>query len=300
MTINTNLFMNNNLIDSFHITTLNVGYAHHNADWNWCNVRSPFARLYYVTEGEAQIEFLSADKKSQNTVTLSPDHLYIIPPFSLHNEVCAGSFSHYYIHVYENQNPDNFLLEDFDFPTETEALPSDLALFKRLCILNPFLTLPASNPDYYDNQSSLIKSVSRGQQRSFSDIVESRGILYILMSRFFKTAHCKMIISDNRISQSVIYIRRNIDKNFNIASLASQACMSKDHYIRRFKEETDQTPIVFINNKKMEHAELLLITTEYPIKNIATLLGFEDYSYFNRVFFKHVGITPKKYRNNNC
>jgi hypothetical protein len=45
-----------NSIDELHIFTLNVGYAYHNADWNWQNVRSPFARLYYVTEGEAQIE----------------------------------------------------------------------------------------------------------------------------------------------------------------------------------------------------------------------------------------------------
>lgn len=292
--------MNYNLIDNFHITTLNVGYAHHNADWNWNNVRSPFARLYYVIEGGAQIEFLSANKESQKTVTLSPNHLYIIPPFSLHNEICTGNFSHYYIHVFENQDSENFLLEDFDFPTEIEANPGDLALFKRLSMLNPFIALPASNPDYYDNQSSLIKSINQDKQRSFSEIVESRGILYILMSRFFKTAHQKMIISDNRISQSVIYIRRNIGENFDIANLASQSCMSKDYYIRRFKQETGLTPVVFINNRKMEHAELLLITTEYPVKYIAALLGFEDCSYFNRVFLKHVGVTPQKYRNNNC
>lgn len=288
--------MSYNLIDNFHVTTLNVGYAHHIADWNWNNVRSPFARLYYVTEGSAQIEFLSADRKSQKTVTLRPDHLYIIPPFTLHNEMCTGYFSHYYIHVFENQNSGNFLLEDYDFPTEEDTMSGDLGLFKRLCLLNPCFELPASNPDYYDNQSTLIKNVNRAQQRSFSDILESRGILYILMSRFFRMAHQKMLITDDRISQSVMYIRRNIGENFDIANLASQACMSKDHYIRRFKQETGLTPVVYINNKKMEHAELLLITTPHPIKQIATLLGYEDYSYFNRVFFKHVGITPKQYR----
>lgn len=43
-------------IDQLHPLVLNVGLAIHNADWNWKNVNSPFMRLYYVTDGQAQIE----------------------------------------------------------------------------------------------------------------------------------------------------------------------------------------------------------------------------------------------------
>ena len=57
-------------IDKLHLLTLHVGLANHNGDWNWKNVRSPFARLYYVTEGTAQIEMSSC------VYTLKPDHLY--------------------------------------------------------------------------------------------------------------------------------------------------------------------------------------------------------------------------------
>ena len=35
-------------IDQLHLLILNVGLAIHNADWNWKNVSSPFARLYYI------------------------------------------------------------------------------------------------------------------------------------------------------------------------------------------------------------------------------------------------------------
>ena len=34
-----------------HLQLLNTGYADHDADWNWRDVRSPFARIYYVTQG---------------------------------------------------------------------------------------------------------------------------------------------------------------------------------------------------------------------------------------------------------
>ena len=42
-------------IDTFHPLVLNIGLARHNADWNWKNVSSPFARLYYVIEGTAKV-----------------------------------------------------------------------------------------------------------------------------------------------------------------------------------------------------------------------------------------------------
>ena len=42
-------------ISKIQFLPLNVGFAQHNSDWNWKNVRSPFARLYYVTDGEAEV-----------------------------------------------------------------------------------------------------------------------------------------------------------------------------------------------------------------------------------------------------
>ena len=55
---------------------LNVGFATHNADWNWKNVNSPFARLYYVTEGNAQVEFLDGIHN------LNAGHMYFIPAYT--------------------------------------------------------------------------------------------------------------------------------------------------------------------------------------------------------------------------
>ena len=46
----------------------------------------------------------------------------------------------------------------------------------------------------------------------------------------------------------------------------------------------------------MEKAQLLLVTDNMPVKSVAYALAFEDYSYFNRLFKKITGITPKDYR----
>ena len=58
-------------IESFNFQMLNVGLAHHNGDWNWKHVSSPFTRIYYVKEGEAQIHL------PKQVVRLRPGYLYI-------------------------------------------------------------------------------------------------------------------------------------------------------------------------------------------------------------------------------
>ena len=66
-------------------------------------------------------------------------------------------------------------------------------------------------------------------------------------------------------------------------SLADMACMSKDHFIRIFKKEIGETPNTFITKKKMEAAELLLITTNETIKTISARVGYDDSSYFSKI-----------------
>ena len=279
-------------VDQLHFLTLNVGFAQHNGDWNWKHVRSPFARLYYVTEGEAQVEIGSACYK------LTPNHLYFIPAFTEHSYVCQASFSHYYIHIYEDQQHSAGILDEYSFPIEVDAQATDLELIKRLSDMNPFLKLPESNPQAYDNQPTLISNIRLNKQRPLYNKMESRGILFILMSRFFKEAVAKAEVKDDRIHQTMAYIRKHLDCHIDIDMLADKACMSKDHYIRVFKRETGETPNVYITKRKLEKAELALATSDLSIKSIAQMLGYSDYSYFNRVFKQNTGVTPQQYREN--
>jgi hypothetical protein len=64
-------------MDTSNLILLNIGFAIHQADCNYKNVNSPFARIYLVKEGRAKLHL--ADR----TQELSPGHLYLIPPFRL-------------------------------------------------------------------------------------------------------------------------------------------------------------------------------------------------------------------------
>ncbi|WP_337651120.1 AraC family transcriptional regulator [Phocaeicola plebeius] len=277
-------------VEQMHPLVLNVGLAVHNADWNWKNVNSPFTRLYYVTEGSAQIEL------PDGIYTLSPKHMYFIPAFTIHTNICKSNFVHYYLHIYEDHYSDNDWLDHWKFPVEIEATDLDLALFKRLCEINPHMTLQKSDPTTYDNNPTLMQNLIKNRQRAFYDKVESRGIVFQLLSRFFKQGQSKIEMEDNRIAKTVLYIRKHLNEAIELEKLAEISCLSKDHFIRLFKKELGTTPLQYINQKKIEKAQLLLITEELAVKEIAFQLAFDDYSYFNRLFKKTTGVTPQEYR----
>lgn len=277
-------------VEQMHPLVLNVGLAVHNADWNWKNVNSPFTRLYYVTEGSAQIEL------PDGIYTLSPKHMYFIPAFTIHTNICKSNFVHYYLHIYEDHYSDNDWLDHWKFPVEIEATDLDLALFKRLCEINPHMTLQKSDPTTYDNNPTLMQNLIKNRQRAFCDKVESRGIVFQLLSRFFKQGQSKIEMEDNRIAKTVLYIRKHLNEAIELEKLAEISCLSKDHFIRLFKKELGTTPLQYINQKKIEKAQLLLITEELAVKEIAFQLAFDDYSYFNRLFKKTTCVTPQEYR----
>lgn len=277
-------------VEQMHPLVLNVGLAVHNADWNWKNVNSPFTRLYYVTEGSAQIEL------PDGIYTLSPKHMYFIPAFTIHTNICKSNFVHYDLHIYEDHYSDNDWLDHWKFPVEIEATDLDLALFKRLCEINPHMTLQKSDPTTYDNNPTLMQNLIKNRQRAFCDKVESRGIVFQLLSRFFKQGQSKIEMEDNRIAKTVLYIRKHLNEAIELEKLAEISCLSKDHFIRLFKKELGTTPLQYINQKKIEKAQLLLITEELAVKEIAFQLAFDDYSYFNRLFKKTTGVTPQEYR----
>ena len=282
--------MNEGPLYNFPLLMLNVGFASHFGDWNWRNARSPFARLYYVVDGEAQVEL------PDGIVSLLPHHLYLVPPYTMHSNICKGGFSHYYLHLYEDPSYGGCFWDDWKFPVEVEAANDDQNLMKRLCEVNPGMRLSQSDPESYDNRTTLISNIQNNQQRSVCDKVESTGIILLLLSRFLRHATAEKRVKDERIEQSLTYIRENIGRRVNMDELAKVACMSKDHFIRMFKREVSHTPNAYVTEKKIERAELLLVTTLLPVKQIALSLGYDDMAYFNNVFKRHTRVSPLQYR----
>lgn len=72
-----------------------------------------------------------------------------------------------------------------------------------------------------------------------------------------------------------------------------------NHLNRSLKAVTDKTTTQLIGDRIMKEAKILLLNTEWNIKEIAWSLGFEDLSHFIRFFKKNIDLTPSAFRKNN-
>ena len=72
--------------------------------------------------------------------------------------------------------------------------------------------------------------------------------------------------------------------------------LSPDHFARRFKHATGQTPHQYVLGCRIARAKQLLAETDMPISTISLHVGCTDQSAFTALFRKHVTLSPKAYR----
>lgn len=94
------------------------------------------------------------------------------------------------------------------------------------------------------------------------------------------------------------FIKANFQRRMSLEEIAASTYLSKTYLSSLFKKETGYSISEYINIVRIERSKSLLLEENISIIDIANLCGFEDQSYFTKVFKHIVGITPKKYREN--
>ncbi len=93
------------------------------------------------------------------------------------------------------------------------------------------------------------------------------------------------------------YIREHMNETINICDVADELHFNPHYLMRSFKNKTGLSIMKYITKIRLDTSKKLLAETQLSIKEIASLSGYSDYSYFTRVFRKETGISPTKYRN---
>lgn len=105
-----------------------------------------------------------------------------------------------------------------------------------------------------------------------------------------------MLKENSRLAYVVRYIRSHLHEDLDVERLSRKACMSVSHFHRVFKEELGTSPVEFINNERIKLASSLLKNQDLSIKEVFMCCGFENRSYFNRVFKRRQNSTPGEYQ----
>ncbi|MEN2282256.1 AraC family transcriptional regulator [Algoriphagus sp. SE2] len=106
----------------------------------------------------------------------------------------------------------------------------------------------------------------------------------------------KELAAGNRMAHVIEYIKNNIRETISLDELASEACMSKSHFLRTFKQDMGLTPMEFVLHERLKLAKQYLQLGEYQIQEVCYMSGFRNITYFIRAFKQEFGLTPKVYQ----
>lgn len=127
--------------------------------------------------------------------------------------------------------------------------------------------------------------------------------LLILLSRHYALMQTRGTIPSPRqvereITASRIYgyMERNFDKKITLESLAGLFNVSIRQLNRLMRQEFDRSVIDILHDIRIERAKHLLARSDEKVITIATMVGYEDPSFFSRLFLRHAGCPPSQYR----
>ena len=98
--------------------------------------------------------------------------------------------------------------------------------------------------------------------------------------------------------KAIDYICKNATKSLTVEEISNAAGLSKYHFIRIFKKVTGQTLTEYINKVRCDCAKALLTSGEYSVTEAALSSGFNNISYFAKVFKKNMGCLPTEFLTN--
>jgi signal transduction histidine kinase/AraC-like DNA-binding protein/ABC-type sugar transport system substrate-binding protein len=98
------------------------------------------------------------------------------------------------------------------------------------------------------------------------------------------------------VKRAVLHLQQNFTENLSRQDLADAAGVSKNYLSNIFSQEMGLSPWDYLTRYRIKKAKDLLLTSHESIAGIACEVGFEDVSYFNRVFRKTTGCTPSAFR----
>jgi transcriptional regulator GlxA family with amidase domain len=106
-----------------------------------------------------------------------------------------------------------------------------------------------------------------------------------------KTGH-----SDEPISRAQEWLHENFHLDFPLDQPARRVGMSVRNFVRRFKQATGDSPLVYLQKLRIAAAKRLLENDHRTMQEISDAVGYQDVAFFRLLFERHTGVSPSAYR----
>ena len=258
---NTDLLCTDQMIN---LNILEIGHAFLDKHWNYQNVSYSFSQIYIPIYGEAQ--FLYNDQ----SVTLMPGYIYIVPAGLQYSCRCNGNMEKYMI---------DFSLSKVDH--------IDLLTGKNLCYV------------LKDTENFISRIQQIYQQSDIQSSFKLRSLIYEILDRLFSEVSITTIPLmqyQSSTTSALQYINQHLSAKLTIGQISDALFISRITLQKHFLQDVGLPMGKYIDERIMAIAERHLMEHHLSIHEISDLLGFCDQFYFSRRFKQHFSLSPKEYR----
>lgn len=164
-----------------------------------------------------------------------------------------------------------------------------------------FLKHPPTNYIYHDekgNVLNLMRQLQNEYRKKKSGYLEiMRSYLIVLIVTIMR----KISGSDGgqyspMIQNILEEIERTYTQDIQLGEISQNLHYSMPYVSKRFKEETGMTYLAYLQKKRISEACRLLANTDKKITEVARLVGYGDVKYFQTLFKRQMGASPKKFQ----
>jgi AraC-like DNA-binding protein len=99
-----------------------------------------------------------------------------------------------------------------------------------------------------------------------------------------------------RLNRARNFIDRCYDLPLNLDEISSQACFSRYHFLRLFRQAFNKTPHQYLIDRRIERAKELLTANDLRVTDVCLEVGFQSLGSFSSLFHKSVGHPPITFR----
>lgn len=235
--------------------------------------------LIIVTNGEVKMEIDGVPHKAKSPAVI------LLNPFEQHKITDASE-------DYER----TILVLNADV-LEQNISPRLIAMLK--CRPQGFSHIINPNISDFANICSLLDSVS--DELNHDAFFKGQFLLNCVYNMLILMCRTGNIIPDFSPSmmKAQIYIDEHYSKIDSIESLAEKFCVSLPHFSRSFKAYSGYSPVEYLKNTRLYHAQQLLIYSDYNIYEISEKIGYKDTNNFIKQFKSKFKLSPLKFRTEN-
>lgn len=243
--------------------------------------RHNFYLLVFFTKGSGvhEVDF--------DRFEIQPGSVFVLQPGQMHHWVLSEDIEGYIVfYTAERYNLyfGNKNIEDYPFYFSVQNNPEIVLEAREVKSILP----------YFDHLISEIQNNQLGSQDKIMNLLDS---IHIELARKYSEMHVHQAHSYNvKIKKLEQLLEQNYKEHKTAAFYASGLNVSLKHLNRICNEILKKTTTEVVVDRVILEAKRMLLDKNWTVNEIATELGYEDYSYFTRLFKKHTAMTPTAFR----